>query len=244
MLPDYQLIGAIESGCSVDFDEAVKRGATFAARDIKGRCVLEVAMRRGLLDMGRRLIRMGANPNVAIGRKGDRLVHLAARTGDMGFLQLFLEAGVDANTKGNCQRTPLHYIASGEHQYIAKLLFEHNADLDATDDRGNTPLHFAGTKGNLLMIRLLLQHKAKATVTNNQLYTPIHNAAAEGHTEAVQVMVSHERLLNPRFATTDILRRVRCVAELHGKIETAKAIAVAEADMQSMTVSFDHPSLG
>ncbi len=244
MLPEYELIHAIEGNCIEGLDAAIRRGATLDSCDINGRCVLEVAMRRGLLDMGRRLVRMGANSNRSIGRQGDRLVHMAARTGNMGFLQLLLEAGVDANTKGNCQRTPLHHIAKGEHQYMAELLFEHGANLNAIDDRGSTPLHYAGTKGNLLMVRLLLRHNANATITNNQLYTPMHNAAAEGHTEAVQVMVSHERLLNPRFATTDILRRIRCVAELHGRVETARVIAVAETEVKSMTVSFDHPSPG
>lgn len=227
MLPNYQLIHAIKSGCTADFNDAVERGATVESRDIDGRSVLEVAMRRGRVDLARRLIRDGADPNGAIGKRGDRLMHIAARTGNIGFLTVLLDEGVDPDSTGNRDRTALHHVSIDGYEFMARMLLKRGANPNATDSRGNTPLHFAAIKGNLVMIKLLLNNSANAGLTNNQLYTPIHNAAANGHTDAVKQLIEHVRASNPRFKSLDLTDRIRRVAERHDQHETANAIATS-----------------
>ncbi|WP_372715997.1 ankyrin repeat domain-containing protein [Novipirellula sp.] len=161
----------MESGCLDEFNEAVNRGVTTTARGFNGRGVLKIAMRRGRHDMARRLIREGADPNGAVGKRGDRLIHLASRTGNIGFLTDFLDAGVDPNTMGNCRCTALHHVVKEKYEFMARILLDHHTNPDATDDQGNTPLHIAASKGYMPVIRLLLTHHATATISNNQLYT-------------------------------------------------------------------------
>lgn len=224
MLPEYQLIHAIRSGCTANFNEAIQRGATMDARDIHGKSVLEIAMQKGRPDTARRLIRGGADPNEAIGKRGDRLIHVAARTGDIGFLTVLLEADVDANAPGNCERTPLHHVVRRGYEFMTSLLFNRQANPDASDAHGNTPLHFAAKTGSLSMIKILLANQANTGVTNHQLYTPIHEAAANGHQEATLIMLSHERAVNPNFSSSDLVRRIARVAELHGNLDLANSL--------------------
>ena len=224
MLPVYQLIHAIESGCHVDFSDAISRGAKITAKDLAGRGVLEVAMKSGQPEMARQLIQLGADPNGAIGKREDRLIHRAARTGDIGILSVLLEAGVCSDSIGTRRKTPLHLVAEYGFQFMAQFLLDKDANPDATDAAGNTPLHFAGRRGDFPMVKLLLKHHATATITNNELYTPIHEAAAAGHTEVAQAMLQHEDSLSSRFRSSSIPDRVRKVAERHGQLETAMAI--------------------
>jgi ankyrin repeat protein len=224
MLPNYQLLHAIQYGCLDDFNEAFSRGASVEATDLQGRGVLEVAMQTGHHEMARRLIRNGADPNRAIGKRNDRLIHLAARTGNIGLMKIFLEAGVDANSSGTRRRTPLHLVANRGFEFMACLLLDEGANPDATDDTGNTPLHLVANKGDLAMTKLLLKHHATATKTNDELYTPIHNAVANGHTEAAQTMMRHEDSLSTHFRASAFPDRIRRVAERHGQMETAEAI--------------------
>jgi len=162
MLPDFQLLHAIESGCTSDFNEAIGRGATLSARDFNGRSVLEIALRKGRPETARRLIQGGADPNGAIGKRGDHLIHVAARTGDIGFLAVLLEAEVDPDARGNLRRTALHHVTKGGLEFMGKMLLNNGANPDAADTRGDTPLHLAALANSLTMIKLLLKHNAYA----------------------------------------------------------------------------------
>lgn len=225
MLPEYQLIQAIKSGCLADFNEAVSRGATVGAKDFDRRSVLEVAMQRGRTDLARRLIRNGADPNGAIGKRGDRLIHRAAQTGNIGFLIVLLESGVDANSSGVRRRTPLHMVTKGGYEFMAVGLLGAGGNPDSTDNQGNTPLHIAAETGQFPLVRLFLKYNANATRTNNQLYTPIHNAAANGHTDATKLMLDHVQATDPNFRASELPERIRQVAERHSQHETANAIS-------------------
>ncbi|ELP30839.1 ankyrin repeat domain-containing protein [Rhodopirellula baltica] len=224
MLPEYQLFHAIESGCRADLSYALLSGTDIAAKDLAGRGVLEVALKSGQPEMARELIQLGADPNGAIGKREDRLIHRAAQTGDIGILSVLLGAGVCSDSIGTRRKTPLHFVAEHGFQFMAQTLLDNDANPDATDAAGNTPLHFAGRLGDLPMVKLLLKHHATATITNNELYTPIHDAAAAGHTEVAQAMLQHEDSLSSRFRSSSIPDRVRKVAERHGQLETAMAI--------------------
>ncbi|WP_236696543.1 ankyrin repeat domain-containing protein [Rhodopirellula islandica] len=194
------------------------------ARDLNGRCLLEVALRQGRPDLARRLLSLGADPNEAIGKKGDHLIHLAARTGDIGFLAVLLEAEVSPDCRGNLRRTALHHVTKGKFEFMVNMLLENGANPDAVDARGDTPLHLAAEVNSLSIIKLLLRYNADASITNNQLYTPVHNAAAAGNTEVARLLLEHEQAIRPQHESAELARRVLRVAELHGQDKTRLAL--------------------
>ena len=122
MLPNYQLIDAVRKGYTAEFNEAVERGADVNATDFNGRTALEVAIRGNHPDIARRLIKLGADPNQAIGKRGDKLIHLAVRLGSIGMLAVLLEEGADPNAKGNQNRTPHQYAGKAGFQFISRML--------------------------------------------------------------------------------------------------------------------------
>ena len=225
MLPDYQLLEAAKHGCIHDFNRAVQRGASLAAYDFDGRSVLEVAVRSGQPEILRKLIFAGADANRAIGKRGDQLIHLAAKIGDIGCLTVLLENGAHVDARGHYRRTPLHAVSKSGGGYMANLLFEHQANPDASDVRGNTPLHTASERGDLPMVKLMVKHHASALITNNQLYTPVHTAAANGHTEVANWLLDNESAVNSCQFDPAFVERIKKVAERHGHKETAGALA-------------------
>lgn len=224
VLPNFQLLKAIKSNCLLDFNEAIRRGATFKARDHDDRTALEVTLRHDRPELARRLIDDGADPNQRIGKRGNQLIHLAAETGDIGFMAVLLDEGVNPNSAGHHRRTALHIATKKGFEYLGRTLLDHGANPDASDAQGNTSLHVAASRGSTSMTQLLISFNANASSTNNQLYTPIHDAAANGHTEIARKLLDRERSVNPHFDASGILGRVQRVAELHNQSTTAAAL--------------------
>ncbi|MEO9593502.1 ankyrin repeat domain-containing protein [Rhodopirellula bahusiensis] len=225
MLPNFQLIQAIKSGCLADFNAAMARGASPESKDHDGRTALQVALRHDQPDLGKRLIEDGANPHGSIGSRGEHLIHLAVQTADIGFVTVLLDAGVSASSIGNVCRTPLHIASKRGLEYIATALLDRGAGPNASDAQGNTPLHVAAKRGSLTMTRLLTTYNANALVTNNQLYTPIHEAAANGHTEVAKWLLNREHSHDSNFRVSGILQRVQRVADRHNQAQTSAELA-------------------
>ncbi|QDT07484.1 hypothetical protein K227x_59110 [Rubripirellula lacrimiformis] len=78
---DFKFIAAIRSGCLVDFNEAVDRGASPSSRSWDGTPSLVVASKARRPDYARRLIELGADPNQIKDKRGDTLLFRAARIG-------------------------------------------------------------------------------------------------------------------------------------------------------------------
>ena len=82
-------------------------------------------------------------------------------------IALLLRYRADVNIKDNCERTPLHLLASCRTNAIRatddtiRLLLQHEANLNAEDNAGLTPLSYACGTGNLENIAALLQAGAK-----------------------------------------------------------------------------------
>ncbi|WP_236623849.1 ankyrin repeat domain-containing protein [Rhodopirellula baltica] len=225
MLRDFELLAGIKRGHLSDFNQAVERGATYEAKDLDGRSASEVAVRSGQPEILRNLILAGANANGAVGKRGDQLIHLAAKIGDIGCLTVLLENGAHVDARGHYRRTPLHAVSKSGGGYMANLLFEHQANPDASDVRGNTPLHIASERGDLPMVKLMVKHHASALITNNQLYTPVHTTAANGHTEVANWLLDNESAVNSCQFDPAFVERIKKVAERHGHKETAGALA-------------------
>lgn len=235
MLPHYQMLEAIKRGRVDEFNHAVERGASVRSQDLNGHSVFELAVRSGQPTVLRELLQSTADANQAVGKRGDYLIHLATRLSDIGCLAVLLENGAYVDSLGHYRRTPLHLASKLGGEYMAQLLFDHQANPDATDALGNTPLHIASERGDRVMVKLMLKNNASALITNNQLYTPIHEAAANGHTDIAKRLLSHEQAVNPGKLDPLFVDRIQKVAERHGQMETASAIAEKTDSVASST---------
>lgn len=229
MLPDYALIESIKRGQRDRMAQAYSDGADVSQRDFNGKSPLEVAMDRGEIAMARELIRLGANVDQPIGKRGEVILHRAARTGDFGFVALLLELGAKPNPVNAAGKTPLHLAAAKGFQYMADELLRGGASVMEQTAQGDCPLHLAARRGDLSTIKTLMNAGADPTATNNTGYTSLHEAAAAGKTEAVKLLLDKAQL-GPHSKSV-LLPRVRHAAELHGQSETAAALLAAEGRM-------------
>ena len=100
------------------------------------------------------------------------LVQYAVQYGDVDFLQLFLEKGLDVNQVNSNNETLLH-VAAVRHRNITmlleivSLLLEAGADVNATDIDGKSPLVMAFGKPRF--VRLLWDYGAYIDPYNHHL---------------------------------------------------------------------------
>jgi len=120
--------------------------------------------KEGDLDMVRKLLRAGANPNEVVPPLNESALHAAAR-GSPAIVELLLAEGADPNIKeGMNGQTSLHLAASMGHVEIVSLLLREGADPNSVDNDGATPLRLAiRDYGKVDVVRLLLENGAWAS---------------------------------------------------------------------------------
>jgi cytohesin len=112
---------------------------------------------------------------------------VAYATGNIETINRHLNAGVDANTKFEDDKTLLHEAASDGHKEIAELLISNGADVNAKAKRGDSPLHDAARNGHKEIVELLI---AKGANVNLGSDSPLHDAARNGHKEIVELLIA------------------------------------------------------
>jgi cytohesin len=89
---------------------------------------------------------------------------VAYATGNIETINRHLNAGVDANTKFEDDKTLLHEAASDGHKEIAELLISNGADVNAKAKRGDSPLHYAAQNGHKEIVELLIAKGANVNL--------------------------------------------------------------------------------
>jgi ankyrin repeat protein len=87
-------------------------------------------------------------------------LHAAALGGSTEALGRLLDAGADANEKGECGETALMLAAARGRADIVAMLVDRGADVNAATDFGNTALMYAAARGQIDAIRALLERGA------------------------------------------------------------------------------------
>jgi ankyrin repeat protein len=200
----------IEHGADVNAVEPGGRTPLWAAVDMH---TLEYTLNRPPpawndtldgLEIVRRLLDRGANPNVRLIRPvrprkvnstnnrllgvGATPLHRAASHADVKALRLLLDAGADSNVTTQIGTTALMLAAglgwrelySGGTETDAiefmKVCLERGADINAANGEGNTPLHGAAQRGSEALIRFLVAAGARLDAKNKQGLTPLDEA--------------------------------------------------------------------
>ncbi|WP_250294643.1 ankyrin repeat domain-containing protein [Wolbachia endosymbiont of Oedothorax gibbosus] len=91
--------------------------------------------------------------------KNDRTpLHLAAKYGREGMVEMLLNEEAKVDVVDNRGRTPLHLAAQyNEKKEIVEMLLNKGAKVDIADSRGRTPLHLAAVNGHKDVVEALLK---------------------------------------------------------------------------------------
>jgi len=99
--------------------------------DTEGLCLLSRAAEADDEHVVRRLLEMGADPNLQDGDRRRSALHRAAGNGAVASVAVLLEAGADANARDGDGLTPLHCAVGTRNTEATRILLQHGADPNA-----------------------------------------------------------------------------------------------------------------
>jgi uncharacterized protein len=201
------LCHAIEANDIAEIERLEAAGADVNAQG-KGRMTpLLWSFPDNKLERFKKLLELGANPNVAFESDfntrgglspGDSVTHMACRTAFPGYFEAVFEHTGDANLKSAAKvamgDSPLIEVISGrarDKKQKVKLLIEKHADLNQADNAGTTAAMHAAGRGMFDIALVLIEAGADPSVyQSNQMLKLTH------------VLVRQERLLEHSTATS------------------------------------------
>lgn len=130
-----------------------------------GTTALGAAVDREAIDLEvvRRLLEAGANPNPEAGKGIVPPLVLATIRGHKSIVDLLIEKQADVNLPDTAGQTALHHAVRNDHWDIWKSLLACSAiEVDLPDSKGVTPLFHAAHAGNEEVVNALLDKGAKA----------------------------------------------------------------------------------
>lgn len=132
---------------------------------------------------------------------GKSLLHLAINAPDVSYnnygkemISVFLNRGLDINTKDESGATVLHYAVQDENYYSKEKtadLLNFGATLEARDNAGRTPMHWAATKGGYRTepLAYLIAQGANVNAVDEKGVTPLHLAAQRGDVSIIKALL-------------------------------------------------------
>lgn len=120
---------------------ATGKVSTADSMNMEGDNLVGRALRVGLHDVARKLIRAGFPWRV--NANGEPMLATFAQTGSVGALRLLLDSGIDPNQARANGGTALLYAAAGGHLEAVRLLVARGADPARATQNGTTPLRIA-----------------------------------------------------------------------------------------------------
>lgn len=149
----------------------IEHGIDLTKADEKGNTALHLAIQFGHLEIARKILQTGFNPNVRnleqytpLGLvcnsfKNQPRANLFFLDQELALIDLLVEYHADVNALGNNHVAALHILASAdiEAPKITERLLNHHADPNIKGPNGMTPLIVACGYGNIDTIKVLLK---------------------------------------------------------------------------------------
>ncbi|MDZ7639195.1 MAG: ankyrin repeat domain-containing protein [Bryobacterales bacterium] len=179
-----------------------------AATESDGTTALHRAVHTGDVELATRLVREGADVNVA-NRYGTTALSLASVNGNGAIVALLLSAGADANAALPGGETPLMTASRTGSLAVVKALLVAGADIDAREEaRGQTALMWAAAEGNADVVAALIAHGADLRERLESGFTPFLFACRNGRTEVVQALLKAGAEVNESIVPAEGARRI------------------------------------
>lgn len=172
-------------------------------KEIGSSTPLQLAARRGRLNMAKLLIEAGAEVNA--GSVGNTPLGLAAESGNADLVQLLLSYGAKVNANDPCCSGPLHSAAASGAPDVVKLLLANGADPNAPGYGHQTPIFAAlrakrdaeyATEEEILGV--LIQNGANVNWTDRDGDTPLLFAVEFEQPKAVKILLQNGAIVETK----------------------------------------------
>lgn len=121
--------------------------------------------------------------------QGKAYMIMAAKADNPIFLDLFIKAGGDVNTRNSSKDTLLHIAIEAGKTDNANLLLKANAKIKTRDDAGWAPLHSAAFYQQTDILALLIEAGADPNIRTHIGNTALHYIATKGSSGDIELLI-------------------------------------------------------
>ena len=144
---------------------------------LPGAAPLYYAARCGFHGMAEYLVLKYPQYANAIGGESGTALHTASCEGHIAVVRSLLKCGVDVDSRGRWNLSPLQLASPAGHVDVIEYLLDHGADPNFRDDEYYVPpLHRAAIWGRHEVVRLLLERHADPSAQDKKGLTAMHAA--------------------------------------------------------------------
>ncbi|KAI1115417.1 ankyrin repeat-containing domain protein [Nemania sp. NC0429] len=177
------------------------------------------------------LLKAGADPMV-FDRLGEPTFFTAVKPGShrtLPVLQVYINAGIDVNTKDKNGKPLIHLIAERSNLESFKLLLESGANIHSISENGETALHFAATNNDTKILEDILKQGANLEADCKTFGTPLMAAARSNRTSAIKLLLQKGANVNAISKSCPTHNPLHTAA-LEGRSAVLEALIKAGAD--------------
>ena len=183
------LTTAVRRGQEARVAALAAAGAPLDARGpVMGLTALHVAVITGSVPLVKRLLELGANPNVLGDRDASALTTAVVHSAPLEVLDLLAQHGAAPATRNADGFGMLHAIAETDHTQYLPWAIARRLDLEARTSHGHTPLHVAAGLGHVAALRALIAAGADRQARSPTGQTAHDIAVAEGKPAAAKAL--------------------------------------------------------
>jgi ankyrin repeat protein len=232
--PENQIFDSITLGDFLSFSSVLnKYPLSCQIVNWEGQSTLHIASKAGNLEMVRRLLDLGADPNSA-DKLGMTPLMEACSIGHLDLIKTLVDSNADIRAVSLNRQTPLWFATlHGSVDVVIYLLDELQIDPNAAREDGVTPLMVASSQGFDTIAKLLINAGSDVNAPDLQNTTALVNAAEYGSPELVSLLLrsgAHVNIFTENSFTPLI------VASAHGHLECVQRLVEAGA-----IVDLEHP---
>ena len=186
----------------------VNNGAALDVRDVHGRTPLHLACEKVNINLVKKLLEAGADPNVTDRFGFTPLMRAVVSTSKSGITTDVVSSIITTLCNSKCtvnasfvpskpSDSNVHYCERSTALHMAideqrvdplrvQVLVDNGAALDARDVHGRTPLHIASIRGHHHLIKLLAPSPESFHFKDSDGCTPLHYACKNSHLECIR----------------------------------------------------------
>ncbi len=171
------LLTAAEKGQSKIVGQILEAGAHVNVEDSSGHAPLDIASRRGHIEVVRVLLENNAGEYIFLNTYSFctvrcRSLYYASCNGHVQIVKLLLKNGASTRYRNTERWTSLHRASRNGHIKIVALLLMSVTYVDIKDSSGRTPLALALQYGHAEVVKILLKNGANLFIKDNDELHP------------------------------------------------------------------------